>query len=1399
MENPLAAIVDQIRQYLPDAMLRDRLEAEDVLQRWLPPRHPEKILPRLEQLALHLMASAEKRAERAKSTPTPTFPEGLPITARAEEITKLLQEHPVLVIAGETGSGKTTQLPKMCLAAGFGVAGAIACTQPRRVAALSVSQRIAEELKVPFGREVGAKIRFTDQTSDQTRIKLLTDGMLLSEIQGDPLLRDYEVVIVDEAHERSLNIDFLLGYLKRVRVQRPDLKIIVTSATIDTATFSRHFDDAPIIEVSGRTFPVEVRYAPVDEVLQDRGETSYLDAAAQVIDDLTSDNREGDVLTFLPSEKDIRELRKLLEDRNLSRVEVLPLFGRLTNEEQQRIFQSSRRRKIILATNIAETSLTIPGISYVVDSGLARISRYSAHTRTQRLPIEPVAQSSAEQRKGRAGRVSEGVCIRLYSEADFLARPQYATPEIQRANLAAVILRMLAFGLGQVEDFPFIDPPQERAIRAGYQLLQDLGALDHDQRLTPLGRQLARLPADPTVGRMLLAAQKEGSLTEVLVIAAGLSIQDPRERPMDAREAADQQHRKFTDPKSDFLTLLNLWNAYHDQTEKLTQKQLRKFCQEHFLNYMRMREWRDIHQQLSQILKEIKEFRPNAAAAEYHQIHRALLTGLLGNVGHRDENNHYRAPHQRTVMLFPGSALFDKKAAKAERKKGQPKPKEGGGKARTPEWIVCAEWVETNRLYGRTCAEIQPAWILELGAHLCSRQYSEPYYEASSERVLCKERVRLYGLEVATNRVQYLRVNPVETTDIFIRQALVDGQLKTNLPFFTHNQELREKVTNLQTRRRHASAWTLDERVYQFYASRLQGVGSVPDLRRLAKDRAEPGQNDIWSFLCLSEADLLEDAGEDDSHLFPDQVEMNGARLDLSYQYQPGTEVDGATLKVSIAELDAIDPARLDWMVPGYLEEKVQHLLRSLPKETRVKLHPIGNKAKELTGRLSPQPETLISSLTRLIADEYGVHIWPDEWNLEAIPEHLRPRVEVVDNKGQTVAAGRDWDTVARQYEEQARANQEKGGDLRRRQLWRKGAQRYEIAPLTEANYPSLPLEVQLAPPSELPVLAYPGLKAEPKGVAVRLFESPEQAAKFTHPAFRRFALGLVGRDLGWVERDLERELRRVAKVPQAQPKPPIQKTKGGTSSLDFSAKLEAAASRLNAQQRHLPTAVEELLPAARAHLHEALFIDAEPLPLDPKQLQRALETAKQRVRGWPQAYVDQLEEIYRWHGAVVRESTGAPAWLHEGLDRLVAPDFLRRTSVDRLPHLPRYLAALYRRWERAKVDPIKDAEKARRLAPFERQLNALRRETPARQRLFWLLEEYRIQVFAQEVGTAERVSEVILSQAATAAQQADNPEPGPVQAPEDPQVAEARREAKQKRPATFQSVDELRRALGAR
>ncbi|HET7535071.1 MAG TPA: ATP-dependent RNA helicase HrpA, partial [Candidatus Didemnitutus sp.] len=732
------------------------------------------------------------------------FPPELPISARADEIIGLLQKHQVLVLAGETGSGKTTQIPKMCLAAGAGTRGKIACTQPRRVAAMSVSRRVAEELNVTWGREVGCKIRFADQTSDQTVVKFMTDGMLLAELQGDPDLREYDTIIVDEAHERSLNIDFILGHLRRLRTRRPDLKIVITSATIDTDAFSQAFDQAPIVEVSGRVYPVEVIWSPLEEMKGDENEYTYIDAAVEAVGRVLDESGSGDILVFMPTERDIRETCDLLEGRQAKKknspVELVPLFGRLTNAEQQRVFAPTPRRKIVVATNIAETSLTIPGIRFVIDPGLARVSRYVPQSRTRRLPVEPVAQSSADQRKGRCGRVSDGVCIRLYSEQDYLDRPKFAQPEIQRSNLADVILRMKAFGLGDIEEFPFLNAPPVKGIRAGYALLEELGAIvscragspnpavtigqtDEARRgletppynnyeLTELGLDLAHLPVDPTVGRMILQARTEKALREVLVIAAALSIQDPRERPLDQQARADAAHRKFTHPDSDFLTLLAIWEDYHDEFERMTLGKLRKFCTTHFLSFMRMREWRDVHAQLVDVLEGREGFamtsiydgvRPGQevkvamGTPAYRAIHRSILTGLLGNIATRGEEGVYQATHDRKVAVFPGSALFER----TERQKVVAPRKEAPVRAKVARWLMAAEIMETGRIYARTNARIDPQWAAELGSHIIRASHSEPFWSIEGGRVLVKERRRLYNLELETRSVGYGKINPV--------------------------------------------------------------------------------------------------------------------------------------------------------------------------------------------------------------------------------------------------------------------------------------------------------------------------------------------------------------------------------------------------------------------------------------------------------------------------------------------------------------------------------------------------------------------------------------------------------------------------------------------------------------
>src|SRR5690625_1966145 len=815
-------------EILGECLLADRLRVEKWMQGDLG-RWPQAV----RRFGGLLRRSHEIWQKRKDRLPAVDYPVELPITDRREEIVRLIRENQVVIIAGETGSGKTTQIPKMCIESGLGSAGKIACTQPRRVAALSVSRRIAEELKTPWGEEVGCKIRFSDQTVPHTVIKMMTDGLLLAETQNDRDLLEYEAVIIDEAHERSLNIDFLLGYLQLLRKRRPDLKIIITSATIDPEAFSRAFGGAPIVEVSGRTFPVEVVYRPLDDFLEEEGEITSIEAAVAAVEEIVQMREPGDILVFMPGERDIREAREALEGRRLPNCEILPLFGRLSGGDQQRIFQKLPQRKIVIATNIAETSLTIPGIRFVIDTGTARISRFSPHTRTQRLPVEPISQSSADQRKGRCGRVAEGICIRLYSEEDFEYRPRFTPPEILRANLAAVILRMKAFRLGEVETFPFIDPPGERAIQAGYVLLQDLGALNEKRKLTSLGRQLARLPVDPTVGRMLLQARREQALREVLVIASGLSVQDPRERPMEKREAADQAHRQFVDPESDFLTLWNIWNGFHGKTERMSQGQMRKFCKKHFLSYTRMREWRDIHQQLVGALKELRQFRLSDLEAGYNEIHRSILSGLLANVAQHENGNFYRATHNRTVMIFPGSGLFNKKAGGGE--KG--KKRSGREKIRMPKWIMAGEWMETNRLYGRTVARIDPAWILELGKHLCKSSVKEPHWDAKAGRVLGRERVLLYGLEIVRRRVGYDRYDPDEACEIFIREGLAADTIEEKLGFLKHNRSVRSNVEALQTRLRRSAAFVIEERMVEFYRERVDGISSVAALRGLIRDK----------------------------------------------------------------------------------------------------------------------------------------------------------------------------------------------------------------------------------------------------------------------------------------------------------------------------------------------------------------------------------------------------------------------------------------------------------------------------------------------------------------------------------------------------------------------------------
>jgi ATP-dependent helicase HrpA len=1259
------------------------------------------------------------------------YPPELPISARADEIIAAIRDHQVLILAGETGSGKTTQIPKMCLVAGRGELGRIACTQPRRVAATSVARRVAEELNVTFGREVGCKIRFADQTSGDTAIKFMTDGMLLAELQADPELRDYDTVIVDEAHERSLNIDFILGHLRRLRLRRPELKIVITSATIDTEAFSKAFDGAPIIEVSGRVYPVEVIWSPLDEMKGDpssakategrASELTYIDAAVEAVERVLLESSQGDLLVFLPTERDIREARDLLEGRRLGRLEIVPLFGRLTNAEQQRVFAATQARKIVLATNIAETSLTIPGIRFVIDTGLARFSRYTPQSRTRRLPVEPVSQSSADQRKGRCGRVSDGVCIRLYSEQDFNDRPRYTQPEIQRSNLADVILRMKAFGLGDIEEFPFLNAPPTKGIRAGYALLHELGAIDDAGILTDLGRELAHLPVDPTVGRMILQARGEHALREVLIIAAALSIQDPRERPLDQQQKADTAHRRFTHPDSDFLTLLSIWETYHDEFEAMTLGKLRKFCTAHFLSFMRMREWRDVYAQLEDTLRERDGFKRTSiydgvkkgqevklvlGTPAYDSIHRSILAGLLGNVATRTDEGDYHAAHDRRVNVFPGSALFEKREPA---KKPSFVPRGGTSEGAKPakrvaRWLMAAEIMETSRLFARTCARIDPQWLLTLGAHLLKVAHSEPFWNAEAGRVLVKERRRLYNLELETRSASYGKINPVHATEIFIREGLVGDTVTWPLDFIAHNRRVRDQAETVLTRMRSAGYMDLDEWIYRFYAARLKNVSSVPELIDLVRHELMTNPK----FLFMSEADLRPaEEPEHDAAAFPAALPVDNRVLPLAYAYQPGKTEDGVTVRVSPAEAEALTPAALDWAVPGHLPEKVELMLKALPKEQRRDLIPLAETAQKLTQDLAllatraNQP-TLAMALAELLQPRLGVKIDPALWSAKILPDHLRVRVEVVDSNEKVLCASRDLAEIQALLHQSSREVSRKAASTENA-AWRAARAKWEGEPATEWKFGDLPESVQVEERHGVPVRAYPGLKAMPAGVAVRLFATPEEAATATRVGVEKLLGIQLRHDLGWLEKDL-RALRTLGAL---------------TVTLVTNEQLQADA--LEGIRRW----------ACRREVQ----------PLTAAAFAKALAQAKQDLRGLVPRLGDWLKEIFTLRLALETHAQPYPG-LAEDLAGLLPPDFLRATPFERVRHLPRYLKGRVARADRWKRDAAKDAQRAAELAPF---VAAVKQAGPAAGELRWLVEEFRVSLFAQELGTAGPVSAVRL------------------------------------------------------
>lgn len=1310
--NSSSQLARQGLELLESCSVRDQLRLRPPLTRFLHSLDKGgNDRKRIEGFLSQIEQSKRRMEKRAKGLPEVSYPANLPVSNRVDDIVKLIQNHQVLVLAGETGSGKSTQIPKMCISAGRGVRGKIGCTQPRRVAAQSLARRVAEELEVPFGREVGCKIRFQDESSPQSYIKFMTDGILLSELQNDPKLSEYDTLIIDEAHERSLNIDFILGHLRLMLKQRPDLKLIITSATIDTSSFSKAFDDAPVLEVSGKLFPVEVVYRPFDEEAESRRDFTYVDAAVETVDQILSTSSTGDVLVFMPSERDIRESLDALGKKRTGGAELIPLFGRLAGTDQQKVFQKAKRRRVIVATNIAETSLTLPGIRYVVDTGFARVSRYSPGTHTRRLPIEPIAQSNANQRKGRCGRVAEGVCYRLFSEDDFEDRPAFLSPEIQRCNLAEVILKMKAFHLGDIETFPFIQPPKPAAVRSGFQLLKELGALDASNELTTLGQQLAKLPMDPTLGRMILEAEKEGVLEEVVVIGAGLSIQDPRERPMDAANQADQAHQRFIHPKSDFLTLLKLWNVFHEEWGRLkTQNQLRKFCRSHFLSYMRMREWRDIYKQIHSVLDDKRKHplqqmdlngSKEAEQKWYASVHRCILSGLLSQSARRKERNIYAAASGRQVGLFPGSALFERHKSKSE-SQGTPSSKQG--RKGPSEWIVSAEVIETSKTYARTNAVIQPAWIIKLGGFLCKYSYLNPRWQTSSGRVVCTEVVRFNGLEVIARQSDFARSNPEGAREIMILEGLVKEHNSLNLPFSESNNRVIQSVEERLTRVRHGSFMMLDDLLYDYYAKRLpHDVASIPGLQHHL--RRHPDDVDQLT-MCVEDL-LPEEAIQQDTGGFPDTVGFAGYEINVEYAYAPGEQHDGVTLIMAPEIAERLSDWDLPWLIPGHRESLVLHLLKSLPKSQRRALMPVQDRARAAAVALVECGcKDYLDMLVRWLSERYDLHVSKTDWDIKALPEHIRPRVRVMNTKGKKVYEGRHLQRV------------EKAIQSHRQELhletWEDACRKWEKHDVSGWSFGDLPERVLVGKQGDQPLFAYPGLHSNDGVLSVRLFPSMVDATASTKIGWLSVCARQFERELAWWQRDLP---------------------SGKSLALARSYYVTMGS-------------IEEFSGDAYANLIGYLFECNQQLPLKQDQYDQTIQQAKSRMMGlWPEA-VDLLCGVMELKQQLEMDSRPYSGMTGD-LAALFPARWLAHVPFCQLRHYPKYLKAMQIRSERARSNAAKDREKSARLQPWVTQLNETYRQLKSGDsrwntwtQLRWMLEDYKVSLFAQELGTPRPVSE---------------------------------------------------------
>jgi len=1295
-QKSLANQIQKIRTLLPQAMLRDQpgisRKLQMLLQRSRRTADPI-LLDQLTSLVKRLEDSVRERNARLRRRPAARFPKELPITVKLHEIIRAIQNSPVVIISGETGCGKSTQIPKMCLEAGRGIAGKIGCTQPRRIAAITIAHRIAEELGESIGLSVGYKIRFQDKTPQEAYIKIMTDGMLLAETQSDPKLYEYDTLIIDEAHERSLNIDFLLGISKKLLSIRPELKIIITSATLDTEKFSKAFDDAPVVQVGGRLYPVGVEYLSADSFPAAPEDVDYIDLAVHTVHQLQTKRRPGDILIFMPTEQDILETCERLEGKRYPGTAILPLYARLPAAQQGRVYSVSGP-KIVVATNVAETSLTIPGIKYVVDTGLARISQYQPGTRINSLPISPISQSSADQRMGRCGRVEEGLGIRLFSQEDYEGRPQFTPPEILRSNLAEVILRMIYLNLGHPSEFPFVDRPHPKNIKDGNETLLELSAIigmGRDFELTPLGRQMARLPLDPKISRMLLEAQKESCLREVAIIASGLSIRDPRERPLEKASLADEKQARFKHPDSDFLTLLNIWDQYHSvgQNPKSRNEQ-RKFCREHFLSFPRMREWVFVHDQIISILEEQKiplgrKEKTEMSAALYAGIHRSILSGFLSNIAVHKEKNIYLAAKDREVMIFPGSALFNKSCP----------------------WIVAAEMVRTSRLFARTAAKIDPGWLEELGGEQCRYFYSEPHWDKDRGEVWAKEKVTLFGLEIVSGRdISYGPINQEEAHEIFVRSALMEGHIKQMPDFLKHNLGLVKKISEMEEKLRRRDILVSEEVIVDFYSRRLSGVY---DLRGLEKRIRTMGSDD---FLKMSEKDLiLSFPDEKELALYPDELTLGNRRFKASYKFAPGENDDGVTLKIPSDLIATVTAEPLEWSVPGQFREKITALIKGLPKRYRKLLMPVSDKVEIIVREIEQRGDSLFETLAKFVKERLCVDIPASEWAKAEIPKHLKMRVALTNHEGKEIAAGRDLD-VLRQADKAIQKPEDSAE-------WKNAQEKWEKIGLTSWNFESLPESISIQPFRT----AYPGLEPTEKGVNLRLFKTKEEALSSHQKGVEALLLPKFAKDLEFLKRYLI----------LAEEYEPAALYFGGKSAV-----LKAMMENLKKEifQKNLRSKTD--FEAYAETVIRALFEKGHTLQQMTLQILDAYQKTKKAL---------QILETANLSNKAVKDIC---MQIRDELQQLVPKNFLEIYPMERLAHLPRYLNALELRAERGKNDPEKDRKKAAQVIIFTDALDRLQKNISPKtsfekrnaiEEFRWMIEEFKVSMFAPELKTTFPIS----------------------------------------------------------